>query len=80
MAVSIYQGKTLIRRIWVDKAVTAGEGTPLQDLVLAMAYHKAGKQALGKPARSAVHRDYIALKKARNAAGRKLGKLTGVRK
>ncbi len=44
------------------------------------AYHKAGKQALGKPARSSVHRDYVALKKARNAAGRRLGKLTGIRK
>ena len=43
------------------------------------AYHKAGKKALGKPKRSTVHKDYETLKRARNAAGRKLGKLTGVR-
>ena len=35
------------------------------------AYHAAGKKALGKPSRSTVHRDYVAIKKARNAAGRK---------
>ncbi len=43
------------------------------------AYHKAGRKALGKPKKSVVHRDYETLKLARNAAGRKLGKLTGVR-
>lgn len=47
---------------------------------LTRAYHAAGKKALGKPKRSAVHRDYQAIKKARNAVGRKLGKLTGIRK
>lgn len=43
------------------------------------AYHAIGKKALGKPKRSAVHTDYETVKRARNAAGRKLGKLTGVR-
>jgi len=43
------------------------------------AYHAAGKKALGKPKKSGVHKDYVALKRARNSAGRKLGKLTGVR-
>ena len=43
------------------------------------AYHAAGKKAFGKPKKAAVHKDYAALKTARNAAGRRLGKLTGVR-
>jgi hypothetical protein len=43
------------------------------------AYHAAGKKALGKPKKSGVHKDYVALKRARNSAGRKLGKLTGIR-
>jgi hypothetical protein len=46
---------------------------------LDLAYHTAGKKALGKPKKSKVHKDYAALKLARNTAGRKLGKLTGVR-
>ena len=44
------------------------------------AYHTVGKKALGKPTKSLVHRDYVALKRARNLAGKKLGKLTGARK
>jgi hypothetical protein len=43
------------------------------------AYHKIGQKAFGKPTRSQIHRDYEMVKRARNAAGRKLGKLTGVR-
>jgi hypothetical protein len=43
------------------------------------AYHTAGRKALGKSKKSAVHKDYLSLKKARNSAGRKLGKLTGIR-
>lgn len=43
------------------------------------AYHAIGKKAFGKPKTSTVHRDYVAVKRARNAAGKKLGKLTGVR-
>jgi len=44
------------------------------------AYHTVGKKALGKPAKSTVHKVYVALKRARNLAGKRLGKLTGVRK
>ena len=44
------------------------------------AYHVAGKRAMGKPKKSVVHKDYEAIKKARNLAGRRLGKLTGIRK
>jgi len=43
------------------------------------AYHAAGKRAMDKPKKSVVHKDYETIKKARNLAGRKLGKLTGVR-
>ncbi len=43
------------------------------------AYHTVGRKALGKPKKSEVHRDYETIKRARNAAGRRLGKLTGVR-
>jgi len=43
------------------------------------AYHAAGKKAFGKPKKSAVHKDYETIKRARNSAGRRLGKLTGVR-
>ena len=44
------------------------------------AYRAAGKRALGKPARSTVHKDYMAIKRERNLVGKRLGKLTGVRK
>jgi hypothetical protein len=44
------------------------------------AYHTAGKKAAGKPKKSVVHKDYETIKQARNLAGRRLGKLTGVRK
>jgi hypothetical protein len=44
------------------------------------AYHAVGKKAFGKPKKSTVHKDYETIKRARNAAGRKLGKLTGIRK
>jgi hypothetical protein len=44
------------------------------------AYHTIGKKAFGKPKKSPVHKDYELVKRARNAAGRKLGKLTGVRR
>jgi hypothetical protein len=43
------------------------------------AYRSAGKKALGKPKKSKVHKDYETIKRARNASGRKLGKLTGIR-
>jgi len=43
------------------------------------AYHAVGKKALGKPKKSLVHRDYEVIKRERNLAGRRLGKLTGVR-
>ena len=43
------------------------------------AYRAAGKKAMGKPARSTVHKDYVVIKRARNLAGKKLGKLTGIR-
>jgi len=43
------------------------------------AYHAVGKKAFGKPKRSTIHKDYEVIKRARNAAGRRLGKLTGVR-
>ena len=43
------------------------------------AYHVVGKKAYGKPKRSVVHKDYLTIKRARNLAGRKLGRLTGVR-
>lgn len=38
---------------------------------------KVGKLALGKPKTSKVHRDYVAVDKAYQSAGRKLAKLTG---
>lgn len=41
------------------------------------AYHKIGRQAMGKPKTSTVHRDYVAVKRERNRVGRALGKLTG---
>jgi len=47
---------------------------------LTRAYRAAGKRAFGKPERSEVKRDYRTLKKARDQAGRRLGKLTGVHK
>ena len=43
------------------------------------AYHAIGDKAFGKPSRSTIKKDYEVVKRARNAAGRKLGKLTGVR-
>jgi hypothetical protein len=36
-----------------------------------------GKLAFGKPKTSKVHRDYVAVDKAYQSAGRKLAKLTG---
>jgi hypothetical protein len=47
---------------------------------LTRAYHKAGKQAMGKPERSPVKKNYRTLQRARTVAGRKLGKLTGTHK
>jgi hypothetical protein len=47
---------------------------------LTRAYHAAGKRAIGKPKTSRVHREYVAARRARTAAGTKLGKLTGVHK
>ncbi|HVP24131.1 MAG TPA: hypothetical protein VMS77_09505 [Conexivisphaerales archaeon] len=41
------------------------------------AYHKIGDKAMGKPKTSAIHRDYVAVKRERNRVGRHLGKLTG---
>ena len=47
---------------------------------LTRAFHTVGKKAFGKPERSTVKKEYRLLKKARTAAGRRLGKLTGVHK
>lgn len=44
------------------------------------AYHAVGKKTLGAPARSVIRKDYQIIKRARNLAGKRLGKLTGIRK
>ncbi len=42
-------------------------------------YHKLGKKAAGKPARSQVKRDYVMVKKEYHRIGRQLGRLTKLR-
>jgi Ribonuclease G/E len=39
-------------------------------------YHKVGKKAAGKPARSQVQRDYAVVKREYHRLGRRLGTLT----
>lgn len=42
-------------------------------------YHKVGKKAAGKPARSQVQRDYAEVKREYHRLGRRLGSLTRMR-
>lgn len=42
-------------------------------------YHRTGKKAFGKPAKSAAKKEYLSAKRERNRLGSQLGKLTGRR-
>ena len=46
---------------------------------LKRAYHKAGKAAFGKPAKSAAKKEYNVVKRAYRIAGNKLGHATGIK-
>jgi hypothetical protein len=47
---------------------------------LKRAYHKLGKAAFGKPANSAVKKEYALVKRAYKTAGNRLGRATGIKK
>lgn len=51
--------------------------TAAEMAVASRARKKIGRLALGKPKSSRVHKDYVAVDKAYQSAGRRLGKLTG---
>lgn len=51
--------------------------TAAEMALAARARKKIGKLALGKPKASKVHKDYVAVNRAYQSAGKRLGKLTG---
>jgi hypothetical protein len=51
--------------------------TAAEMALAARARKKIGKAALGKPKSSKVHKDYVAVSKAYQSAGKRLAKMTG---
>jgi hypothetical protein len=51
--------------------------TAAEMALAARARKKIGRLALGKPKSSKVHQDYVAVNRAYQSAGKRLGKLTG---